>query len=87
MQIGEVPLQLLVYPALSEFAPDLEYCVLKGYWVMVVNVLFSLLAVFHLTYLGSMFDADMDDQAIEEVRNALPWNFDFDYWWIKYICL
>ena len=39
---------------------------------MVVNVLFSLLAVFHLTYLGSMFDADMDDQAIEEVRNAPP---------------
>ncbi|CAL8369194.1 unnamed protein product [Lota lota] len=38
----------------------------KGCWVMVVNVLFSLLAIFHLTYLGSMFDADMDDQAIEE---------------------
>uniref|UniRef100_A0A8C5FCF9 Uncharacterized protein n=1 Tax=Gadus morhua TaxID=8049 RepID=A0A8C5FCF9_GADMO len=37
----------------------------KG-WVMVVNVLFSLLAIFHLTYLGSMFDADMDDQAIEQ---------------------
>ena len=49
-----------------------DYNVLQGYWVMVVNVLFSLLAVFHLTYLGSMFDADMDDQAIEEVRNAPP---------------
>jgi len=35
-----------------------------------MNLLFGLLAVFHLTYLGSMFDADMDDQAIEEVRIA-----------------
>ena len=43
---------------------------------MVVNVLFSLLAIFHLTYLGSMFDADMDDQAIEEVRIAPPWNME-----------
>ena len=41
---------------------------------MVVNVLFSLLAIFHLTYLGSMFDADMDDQAIEQVRNAATWD-------------
>ncbi|XP_071385235.1 protein-serine O-palmitoleoyltransferase porcupine-like isoform X1 [Centroberyx affinis] len=38
----------------------------KEYWVMLLNLLFSLLAIFHLTYLGSMFDSDVDDQAEEE---------------------
>lgn len=34
---------------------------------MVLNLGFSLLAVFHLTYLGSMFDAGVDEQEVEEV--------------------
>lgn len=35
---------------------------------MLLNLVFSLLAIFHLTYLGSMFDAGADEQEIEEVR-------------------
>uniref|UniRef100_A0A668AHH5 Porcupine O-acyltransferase like n=1 Tax=Myripristis murdjan TaxID=586833 RepID=A0A668AHH5_9TELE len=38
----------------------------KECWVMLVNLLFSFLAIFHLTYLGSMFGPDVDDQAAEE---------------------
>lgn len=34
---------------------------------MLLNLLFSLLAVFHLTYLGSMFDPGVDEQDVEEV--------------------
>lgn len=34
---------------------------------MLLNLAFSLLAVFHLTYLGSMFDAGVDEQEVEEV--------------------
>ncbi|XP_056128805.1 protein-serine O-palmitoleoyltransferase porcupine-like [Lampris incognitus] len=38
----------------------------KEHWVMMLNLLFSLLTIFHLAYLGSMFDADVDNQALEE---------------------
>lgn len=34
---------------------------------MLLNLVFSLLAVVHLTYLGSMFDAGVDEQEAEEV--------------------
>lgn len=34
---------------------------------MALNLAFSLLTVFHLTYLGSMFDPGVDEQAVEEV--------------------
>lgn len=34
---------------------------------MVLNLVFSLLTIFHLTYLGSMFDPGVDEQAVEEV--------------------
>lgn len=33
----------------------------KELWVMCLNLAFSFLAVFHLTYLGSMFDAGVDE--------------------------
>lgn len=32
-----------------------------------LNLAFSLLAIFHLTYLGSMFDPGVDEQDVEEV--------------------
>ena len=35
---------------------------------MLLNLVFSLLAIFHLTYLGSMFDPGLDEQEVEEVR-------------------
>lgn len=35
---------------------------------MLLNLIFSFLAVFHLTYLGSMFDPGVDEQEVEEVR-------------------
>lgn len=34
---------------------------------MGLNLVFSLLAIFHLTYLGSMFDPGVDEQQVEEV--------------------
>ncbi|XP_040918557.1 protein-serine O-palmitoleoyltransferase porcupine-like [Toxotes jaculatrix] len=43
----------------------------KGYWVMVLNLGFSLLAIFHLTYLGSMFDPGVDEQEVEEGYTAI----------------
>ncbi|KAM6976827.1 protein-serine O-palmitoleoyltransferase porcupine-like [Aplochiton taeniatus] len=38
----------------------------KELWVYVLNLLFSALAIFHLTYLGSLFDSDFDNMAAEE---------------------
>lgn len=43
---------------------------LQEYWVMLLNLLFSCLAIFHLTYLGSMFDPGVDEQEVEEVRTS-----------------
>lgn len=34
---------------------------------MLLNLVFSLLAIVHLTYLGSMFDPGVDEQEAEEV--------------------
>lgn len=34
---------------------------------MMLNLIFSLLTIFHLTYLGSMFDPGVDEQEVEEV--------------------
>lgn len=36
--------------------------------MVLLNLIFSFLAVFHLTYLGSMFDPGVDEQEVEEVR-------------------
>lgn len=34
---------------------------------MLLNLVFTFLAIFHLTYLGSMFDPGLDEQEVEEV--------------------
>ncbi|KAM4610802.1 protein-serine O-palmitoleoyltransferase porcupine-like isoform 1-T5 [Polymixia lowei] len=62
----------------------------KEYWVMMLNVLFSVLAIFHLTYLGSMFD-DVDNQAVEEgyVANHTIQKWSELNWsshWVVFIC-
>ncbi|XP_049437679.1 protein-serine O-palmitoleoyltransferase porcupine-like isoform X4 [Epinephelus fuscoguttatus] len=43
----------------------------KEYWVMLLNLVFSLLTIFHLTYLGSMFDPGVDEQEVEEGYTAI----------------
>ncbi|XP_070766333.1 protein-serine O-palmitoleoyltransferase porcupine-like [Enoplosus armatus] len=43
----------------------------KEYWVILLNLVFSFLAVFHLTYLGSMFDPGVDEEEVEEGYTAI----------------
>lgn len=38
-------------------------------WVYGVNMFFSALSIFHLTYLGSLFDSEMDNMHAEEVSD------------------
>uniref|UniRef100_A0A8C7JD73 Porcupine O-acyltransferase like n=3 Tax=Oncorhynchus TaxID=8016 RepID=A0A8C7JD73_ONCKI len=38
----------------------------KELWVYGINLAFSAMAIFHLTYLGSLFDAEVDNLAAEE---------------------
>lgn len=40
----------------------------QGLWVRALNLLFGALAIFHLAYLGSLFDVDVDDTTEEQVR-------------------
>uniref|UniRef100_A0AAQ5XSI8 Porcupine O-acyltransferase like n=1 Tax=Amphiprion ocellaris TaxID=80972 RepID=A0AAQ5XSI8_AMPOC len=47
-------------------ASDCSHRHKKEYWVMLLNLIFSLLVIFHLTYLGSMFDPGVDEQEVEE---------------------
>ncbi|XP_003978495.1 protein-serine O-palmitoleoyltransferase porcupine-like isoform X1 [Takifugu rubripes] len=42
----------------------------QEFWVMLLNLVFSLLAIVHLTYLGSMFDPGVDEQEAEEGYRA-----------------
>ncbi|KAM8830230.1 protein-serine O-palmitoleoyltransferase porcupine-like [Synchiropus picturatus] len=42
----------------------------KEFWVKLLNLLFSLLTIFHLTYLGSMFDPGLDEHEVDEVYPA-----------------
>uniref|UniRef100_A0A3Q1G6B7 Porcupine O-acyltransferase like n=1 Tax=Acanthochromis polyacanthus TaxID=80966 RepID=A0A3Q1G6B7_9TELE len=51
-------------------ASDCSHLHQKEYWVMMLNLIFSLLVIFHLTYLGSMFDPGVDEQEVEEVRTG-----------------
>ncbi|KAK1897811.1 Protein-serine O-palmitoleoyltransferase porcupine [Dissostichus eleginoides] len=51
--------------------PDCSHQHKKTYWVMLLNLVFSLLAIFHLTYLGSMFDPGLDEQEVEEGYTAI----------------
>ncbi|XP_047224867.1 protein-serine O-palmitoleoyltransferase porcupine-like isoform X1 [Girardinichthys multiradiatus] len=48
-------------------ASDCRHRHKKNVWVLLLNLVFSLLVIFHLTYLGSMFDPGSDEQKIEEV--------------------
>lgn len=43
-------------------------CPPQGLRVRALNLLFGALAVFHLAYLGSLFDVDVDDTTEEQVR-------------------
>uniref|UniRef100_A0A3B4ZNQ1 Protein-cysteine N-palmitoyltransferase porcupine-like n=1 Tax=Stegastes partitus TaxID=144197 RepID=A0A3B4ZNQ1_9TELE len=43
-------------------ASDCSHQHKKEYWVLLLNVVFSVLVIFHLTYLGSMFDPGLDEQ-------------------------
>jgi len=47
-------------------------------WVYGVNMFFSALSIFHLTYLGSLFDSEMDNMHAEEVSHFL-YAFFFSY--------
>lgn len=44
---------------------------LQNLWVHFLNLLFGALAVFHLAYLGSLFDMDAEDSVEEQVRAGL----------------
>lgn len=35
---------------------------------MLMNLVFSFLTIFHLIYLGSMFDPGVDEQEVEQVK-------------------
>ncbi|XP_034447343.1 protein-serine O-palmitoleoyltransferase porcupine-like isoform X1 [Hippoglossus hippoglossus] len=43
----------------------------KEYWVVALNLAFSFLAIFHLTYLGSMFDPGVDEHELDEGYAAI----------------
>ncbi|KAF7209370.1 protein-serine O-palmitoleoyltransferase porcupine [Nothobranchius furzeri] len=43
----------------------------KNIWVKLLNLSFSFLVIFHLTYLGSMFDPGADEQEAEEGYAAI----------------
>lgn len=63
----------------------------KEYWVMLLNLAFSFLAIFHLTYLGSMFDAGIDEQDVEEGYSAIytiqRWSeLNWASHWVVFVC-
>ncbi|XP_029975287.1 protein-serine O-palmitoleoyltransferase porcupine-like isoform X2 [Salarias fasciatus] len=41
------------------------------FWVLLLNLVFSVVAIFHLTYLGSMFDPGLDEHDVEEGYSAV----------------
>uniref|UniRef100_A0A672ZP32 Porcupine O-acyltransferase n=1 Tax=Sphaeramia orbicularis TaxID=375764 RepID=A0A672ZP32_9TELE len=43
----------------------------KEFWVMLLNMLFGFLTIFHLTYLGSMFDPGVDKEEVEKGYPAI----------------
>ncbi|XP_077436724.1 protein-serine O-palmitoleoyltransferase porcupine-like isoform X1 [Vanacampus margaritifer] len=45
--------------------PDCSHQHKKEYWVKLLNLIFSFLAIFHLTYLGSMFDPGVEEEVEE----------------------
>ena len=48
--------------------PSLSICLPQGLGVRALNLFFGALAIFHLAYLGSLFDVDVDDTTEEQVR-------------------
>ncbi|XP_023056741.1 protein-serine O-palmitoleoyltransferase porcupine isoform X3 [Piliocolobus tephrosceles] len=48
--------------------PDCSHQHRLGLGVRALNLLFGALAIFHLAYLGSLFDVDVDDTTEEQVR-------------------
>uniref|UniRef100_A0A3B3TR51 Porcupine O-acyltransferase like n=1 Tax=Poecilia latipinna TaxID=48699 RepID=A0A3B3TR51_9TELE len=52
-------------------ASDCSHRHKKTAWVLLLNLVFSLLVIFHLTYLGSMFDPGSDEQEVEEGYAAI----------------
>lgn len=52
-------------------ASDCSHRHKKNCWVLLLNLVFSLLVIFHLTYLGSMFDPGSDEQEAEEGYAAI----------------
>ncbi|KAL7988170.1 hypothetical protein Chor_007089, partial [Crotalus horridus] len=46
--------------------PRMLLLLLQNLWVRLLNLLFGALAVFHLAYLGSLFDMDADDSVEEQ---------------------
>ncbi|XP_004086399.1 protein-serine O-palmitoleoyltransferase porcupine [Oryzias latipes] len=63
----------------------------KNYWVMLLNLVFSFLTIFHLTYLGSMFDPGTDEQEVEEgyaaIHTIQRWSeLNWASHWIVFAC-
>uniref|UniRef100_A0A3Q3WWZ4 Porcupine O-acyltransferase like n=1 Tax=Mola mola TaxID=94237 RepID=A0A3Q3WWZ4_MOLML len=52
-------------------ASDCSHQHKKEFWVKLLNLVFSFLVIFHLTYLGSMFDPGVDEQEVEEGYKAI----------------
>lgn len=48
--------------------PNISICPPQGLGVRALNLFFGALAIFHLAYLGSLFDVDVDDSTEEQVR-------------------
>ena len=46
--------------------PSLSICLPQGLGVRALNLFFGALAIFHLAYLGSLFDTDVDDTTEEQ---------------------
>uniref|UniRef100_A0A8C5HCW2 Protein-serine O-palmitoleoyltransferase porcupine-like n=1 Tax=Gouania willdenowi TaxID=441366 RepID=A0A8C5HCW2_GOUWI len=63
----------------------------KEIWVWLLNLAFSLLVIFHLTYLGSMFDPGLDEQEAGESYTAIHtiqrWSeLNWASHWIVFLC-
>ncbi|XP_047453687.1 protein-serine O-palmitoleoyltransferase porcupine-like [Mugil cephalus] len=72
--------------------PECSHQHKKDCWVVLLNVFFSLLVVFHLTYLGSMFDPGLDDE--QSVEEGFPAAHTIQRWselnwashWVVFVC-
>lgn len=62
------PAQVVVGDSDQVQLPNISICPPQGLGVRALNLLFGALAIFHLSYLGSLFDVDVDDTTEEQVR-------------------